>query len=303
MSLKYWFLLSRIPFLSVVILPYLLGGLLAWRLTGGFNLTVFIFGLLGCLLVQLATHYSGEVYDFKEDRLSAELGKNSFTGGSGVLVDKIIPERKVKALIYIIVLFALFLGVLLQFYFKTGKWTLFLGITGLVCGIFYSKPPLRWVSRGLGEVFIAYAFGWLPVTIGFYIQASRFDWLATLISLPLACVIVNVILINEFPDYSADKQAGKLNILVRIGKIKGSVLYTWLVICAAFTFFLALAKGLPILSIFFYFPVLIIAVSLVFQMLRGDYNDRKKLEKMCALTILVNLGTSLSCILGLLFGR
>lgn len=300
--LKYWLLLSRIPFLSVMIGPYILGALIASRFLGVFSGPVFWMGLFGALLVQLIAHYSGEIYDLSEDRLSVTLEKNFFTGGSQVLVENHIAPRKVRNLIRAVILLAIITGVILQFYFKTGKWTLGLGISGIICAYFYSKPPWRWVNRGIGEIFIAYSFGWLAVNAGFYLQASRFSILAAWVCLPIACSAANIILINEYPDYPADKQAGKLNLLVRIGKEKGAILYAWLAACGVGTFFLALTKGLPEQSVFFYLPVLIISVSLAYQMLKGAYNDRKKLEKLCALTILVNLGTSLSYILGLLFG-
>lgn len=303
MKIKHWILLSRIPFLSVVILPYLLGTLLAQRLAGEFSLAVFLLGLSGAMFIQLAAHYNGEVYDIREDRLSAILGKNPFSGGSQVLVKKIISEGKVKLLSFAVVLLALTAGLILQFYFKTGKWTLLLGASGLICGLYYSKPPLRWVSRGLGEIFIAYSFGFLAVNAGFYIQVSRFDILALLISLPVACAVANIILINEYPDYQADKEAQKMNLLVRIGKEKCAFLYALLVACAGVSFCLALAKGLPIVSAFFYFPVLITALILASLMLKGAYKDRLLLEGMCGMTILVSLGTSLSCIAGLLIGK
>jgi 1,4-dihydroxy-2-naphthoate polyprenyltransferase len=301
-KIKHWLLLSRLPFLSVMIAPYILGALLAARLSGKFSLAVFLLGLCGSCFVQLVAHYSGEVYDLKEDRLSITLEKNFFTGGSQVLVENHIPPKKVNILIWVVVLLALLTGAILQFYFKTGKWTLLLGILGIICGFFYSKPPLRWVSRGVGEVLIAFAFGWLAVNAGFYIQASRFDILATLASFPIACAVVNIILINEYPDYPADKQTAKLNMLVRLGKNKGAVIYALLVACSGITFFLALTKGLPALSLIFYIPVLIIAVILAFRMLKGSYKNKAQLERMCGLTILVSLGTSLSYILGLLFG-
>ncbi len=301
--IKYWLLLSRIPFLSVMILPYILGALLASRISGNFNFFIFLLGLCGAALVQLAAHYSGEAYDISEDRLSITLEKNFFSGGSQVLVENHIPAKNVKILTGVVIFLALAIGLILQFYFKTGKWTLFLGVSGIVSGLFYSKPPLRWVSRGLGEFFIAYAFGWLAVNAGFYIQTSRFNILAALVSFSIACAVVNIILINEYPDYPADKQATKQNVLVRIGKEKGAVLYALLVAGSGATFFLALANGLPLISAVFYSPVLILAIVLAYQMLKGAYKDRKKLEKMCAMTILVNLGVSLSCILGLLTGK
>jgi len=301
--MKYWILLSRIPFLSVAILPYFLGALLAQRLTGEFSLVVFLLGLSGAMFIQLAAHYNGEVYDIREDRLSAIVGKTPFSGGSQVLVKKIISEDKVRLLSFAVVFLALAIGIILQFYFKTGKWTILLGASGMICGIYYSKPPLRWVNRGLGEVFIAYSFGFLAVNAGFYIQVSRFDILALLVSLPVACAAANIILINEYPDYQADKEAKKMNLLVRIGKEKCAFLYAWLVVCAGVSFSLALTKGLPMKSVYFYLPVLITSLILASLMLKGAYKERRLLERMCALTILVNLGTSLSCILGLLMGR
>ena len=301
--MKNWILLSRIPFLSVAVLPYILGTLLAQRLTGNFSLAIFLLGLFGAILIQLAAHYNGEIYDIKEDRFAAALGRNLFSGGSQVLVKKLIAERRVKILVYTVVLFALVIGIILQFYFKTGKWTLLLGASGIICGLFYSLPPLRLVNRGLGEVFIAYSFGFLAVNAGFYIQASRFNILAIFVSLPIACAVANIILINEYPDYQADKETGKKNLLVRIGQEKGAFIYALFVICAGVSFCLALIKGLPLESGFFYCPVLIIAVILASFMLKAAYLDKLLLEKMCAMTILVNLGTSFSLILGLLMKK
>jgi len=110
-------------------------------------------------------------------------------------------------------------------------------------------------------------------------------------------------LINEFPDYPADKLAGKQNILVRIGKGRGAVLYASLTVLAGLTFFYAVFRGLSFISALFYMPVLIIALRSAGLMLKGAYNDRQKLERLCMMTILVSLGTSLSFILGLLLGR
>jgi 1,4-dihydroxy-2-naphthoate octaprenyltransferase len=300
--MRYWILLSRIPFLGVVVLPYLLGTLLALRLSGRFSLPVFMLGLCASLFVQLASHYSGEVYDSTEDGLSAASGKNPFSGGSQVLVKGLVPRGKVRTAAYCVALAALAIGCVLQFHFKTGAWTIPLGLSGIICGIFYSKPPLRLISRGLGEAAIAYSFGLLAVNAAFYIQASGFHILPFFVSLPIACSVANIILINEYPDYEADKQASKNNLLVRLGKKKTAFLYALLAACAAGCFFAACEYGLPLATLYFYFPVMALSAALAFLMARGLYEDKALLEKMCAFTILVNLGTCLSCIAALLFG-
>lgn len=301
--MKYWFLLSRLPFLSVVILPYALGALLAQRSARAFDWIIFLLGLAGSVLIQLSAHYSGEIYDINEDRLSAFRGRSLFSGGSQVMVGRLIPEGRVKLLLYAVLAAAFAIGAFLQFYFKTGRWTLLLGVSGVACGLFYSKPPLRWVSRGLGELFIAYSFGFLAVNAGFYIQAGRFDWLAFFVSLPVSFAVINIILVNEYPDYEADRDTGKNNLLVRLGKRNTAFVYSLSVACAGISFLAALYGGLPFAGAVFYLPVFIAAAALAYLMLKGAYEDRKVLERMCAGTILVNLGTSLSCILGLLYAR
>ncbi|MCX7966509.1 MAG: prenyltransferase [Syntrophorhabdaceae bacterium] len=109
-------------------------------------------------------------------------------------------------------------GLIIQFYFKTGTWTIPLGVFGILSGFFYSMMPIRWVARGVGEILIGLCYGWLPVSVSFYLQIGEFNHIIHWVSIPIACTIFNVILINEFPDYPADIIAKKSNLVVRYGK-------------------------------------------------------------------------------------
>jgi len=297
-KIKDWLLISRLPFFSVAILPFLLGTFMASRLSGVFNLPVFFLALVAVILIKLSTHYSGEIYDSKEDALSAKMGRNAFSGGSQVLVEKRLREKDVKLAIYVMVVVVFAIGMTLQFYLKTGPWTLFLGITGFICGFFYSKPPFRWVKRGIGELLIAYSYGWLPVAVGFYLQTGKFIPLLLWISIPIACTIFNVIFINEFPDYPADLAVEKTNLLVRIGKKKGEVLYIAVALAASTMFLNSIFFGAPVKSIWFYLPVLALSSYNIFVVFSKGYESPRKLERACGLTIVVNLATTLAYILG-----
>ncbi len=46
-----------------------------------------------------------------------------------------------------------------------------------------------------------------------------------LVSIPLGLLIGNFLLINEFPDYQADKSAGKRTLVVRLGRTGAGRLY------------------------------------------------------------------------------
>lgn len=301
-TIKGWIRLSRPPFHLVGVFPFILGAVLAWRMYGTFNWPVFIWSLIAVVLIMLTTYYGGEYHDFREDKLSAEMERNPFSGGSQVLVEGRLPRGHAKTAGYITLALAGAIGLLLQFYYKTGPWTIPLGVAGMVSGFFYSRPPLRWVKRGIGEILIGFCYGWLPVAVGFYLQTGTINSIIHWISIPIACAIFNVILINEFPDYPADLIEGKKNLVVRFGKDVSAFIYIAMVVISWIGFSLSVVFGVPLVTIFLYLPIFILSLIVVISMYKRHYLDRKRLEKMCGLTIAINLGTSLIYILGILTG-
>lgn len=301
MKVKAWFLLSRVPFLSTSILPFSAGTLLAWKLNASFSPAVFFLSLLALILIQLATHYNAEVYDAQEDALSVKMEKNFFSGGSQVLVNKELAPESAKAAGYALTAAALVIGLVLQFHYHSGKWTLLLGISGILCGFFYSQPPLRWVNRGIGEILIGYSFGLLPVAAGFYLQTQAFHPYIIFLSVPLVLSVMNVILINEFPDYPADKLAGKTNIVVRLGKQKAVFLYVAFSFLSVIAFLSSAIYMRCYLAVLFYLPALLLSLRTSSDMLKRKDKQPGLLEKMCFYTILINTATALSFIAGLLF--
>jgi 1,4-dihydroxy-2-naphthoate octaprenyltransferase len=266
-----------------------------------FNLPVFLWGLGAVVLIMSSANFNGEIYDLNEDKFSAKLGKSPFYGGSQVIVDGLVSPEKVNLASCLIIIIAFAIGLLLQFYFKTGPWTIPLGLTGIITGFYYSKPPFRWVKRGIGELLIAYSYGWLPVAVGFYLQTGSINSHLCWISIPIACSIFNVVLINEFPDYDADIQADKRNLVVRLGKDKAALIYVLIAITGIITFLISLTKGLPLTGGLFYLPLGIISLTALFMVAAGRFKEKVWLERVCLLTLLVNVGTNLVYIAALIF--
>ena len=155
-TLKGIFIMSRPPFHIVGVFPFVLGTVYAYKSTGTFDLPVFILSVLAVICIMLATYYNGEYYDIKEDSLAPEMGKNAFSGGSQIIAQKMLPHRYAKIAAYISIGIAIIIGVILQFVFRTGVWTIPLGAIGIFFGFFYSRPPFRWVTRGIGEILIGF---------------------------------------------------------------------------------------------------------------------------------------------------
>ena len=115
--------------------------------------------------------------------------------------------------------------------------------------------------------------------------------------MPIGFSIFNVILLNEFPDYEADIATGKKNLLYRIGKQKGNVVYIIFNLLTCLTMLTSPCFGVPFNVIYFYLPFVAVALFIVYQMLKNRYEDARWLEILCGLNIAVNLGTSLAFIL------
>ena len=296
-KLKAWISLSRLPFHTVGIFPFILGNVLVWHITGHLDWTILGWGILTVVFIMFATYYSGEYFDYETDLLSAETGRNRFSGGSQVLQTGIIPRSQALIATFISIALALGIGALLQFYYRTGYLTLPLEIIGITGGLFYSTRPIQWAYRGLGEIWIGFCYGWLTIASSYYIQTGHFPALVHWTALPVAFSIFNVILINEFPDYEADKETGKKNLVVRFGKAKMSKLYALVSVGIWFSYLLLISFGIPIRSLLYFSPIFLLSIMTTFQVLRGKYKDPEILEKICAKTLIVNLGTTISLIL------
>jgi 1,4-dihydroxy-2-naphthoate polyprenyltransferase len=296
-TLQGWIILSRPPFHIVGILPFLLGTILAYRLTGAFNPGVFFLGVSGVILIMLSTYHSGEYFDHKENAISARLHQNQFAGGTKVIIEGKMSARVAFWTSIVAFLIALAIGILLQFVYKTGPYTLILGCLGALPGFFYSTEPIRLVKRGSGEIFIGFCFGWLPVASSYYIQTAAIAPIIHWLWLPIGLSIFNVILLNEFPDYEADVATGKKNLLYRIGKQKGKAMYIIFNLLTCLTMLLSPCFGIPFKVIYYYLPFVAVALFIVWQILKNRHENARRLEVLCGLNIVVNVGTSLAFML------
>lgn len=284
-----WWRLSRIPFLSVGILPLILGFVLAWRWGYKGPLGLYLLSLIAVIFIMWMTYYLGEWNDLEGDRLNQSVSR--FSGGSRVLAKDLVPIWVSILLGYGCLVIAILIGFYIYLQYRTGPWTLLLGGIGIFSGFFYSNKPFRWAYRGVGEILIGFCYGWLPIATGFYLFTGFFDHQVFLLSIPVGLSIFNVLLINEFHDEEADRAIGKRNLVVRFGKERMGDLYVGISIMVGLTFvkvMLLLGQTPFYLFILLGIPLLLILWNLV-QVWQGGYKDSKKLELLCRNTLFINL--------------
>jgi len=288
-----WWKLSRVPFLSVGILPLILGFVLAWRRGYDGPVGLYVLSTAAVILIMWMTYYLGEWNDLEGDRINQNF--NRFSGGSRVLVKEVFPAQISLFLGYGCLSGAILIGSYIYLQYQNDFRTLLLGGLGIFFGFFYSGKPFLWSHRGLGEILIGFSYGWLPIATGFFLFTGFFSQQVLMLSIPVSLSIFNLVLINEFPDEEADRAVGKKNLVVRYGKERMGDLYMGISILTGL-YFIKMMWGsgraplwlLALSSI----PTLLIFGNLI-QVLRGSYQDAKKLERICRNTLFVNLSMTM----------
>tara|TARA_A100001011_G_scaffold83289_1_gene86926 strand:+ start:7823 stop:9103 length:1281 start_codon:yes stop_codon:yes gene_type:complete len=219
--------ITRLPFISAVIMPALIAGALAaLNLSdGSFNSFHFILSIFGVVFLHLGSNVLNDYFDVKDgtDEANNEYFLQ-YSGGSRAIELGLITLEGTKRLGWLLVAAAASIGAYLAY--VTGVKALAIGLAGLFLGYFYTAPPLRLVARrGLGELAISLAFGPL-VTLGvYYVLTQELSLAAFMIGLAPGFLTANILLINEFPDAKSDATTGKNHLVVTYGKKKSIGIY------------------------------------------------------------------------------
>lgn len=280
----------RLPFITVALVPFAVG--IAWAISDGmkFSIAISILGVIAVFCICSACHFLGEVFDQDEDRRTIIYGRSKFAGGTLMIVEgHISPLHAVIAAVFFLG-FAFICGLIITFYYR--NLILFgLGAFGAAAAVLYSVPPLRLAKRGVGELFIGVCYGWLTLTTGYATACGILPSNSLLICLPVALSVFNIILINEFPDFRADMEAGKKTLVVRIGKDWASKVYgaaNFLIII----FFFIICRTLhpdSYIYLLILIPSTVLALVLsIALMLLKKWKYPERLEKFCGLTIILN---------------
>jgi 1,4-dihydroxy-2-naphthoate polyprenyltransferase len=201
--------------------------------------------VLGIFLLEVAKNASGEVFDFDSgaDVAVAPADRSPFSGGKRVLVDALLTRRQT----WTVAAAAYGLGILLGLVIALAREprVLWLGVAGAGCAWFYQAPPLKLSYRGGGELAVAACYGPLIAAGAYLVQRGDVRADVLLASLPLGLAIGAFLWISEFPDYTADRAAGKRTLVVRLGRPRASRAFAVLVGTTFGLVLLLPAFGLP----------------------------------------------------------
>jgi 1,4-dihydroxy-2-naphthoate octaprenyltransferase len=204
---------TRLPFLSVTVIPVLLGIAVA-ATHGAVIWWTALLTLVGAALAHLGINVANDVFDTLSGADDANTTPTQFSGGSRVAVYDLVS---VGGLVRIAVaLFGAAAAIGLVLVAVTGSTTLlWIGVAGIVIGIAYTAPPLKLVYRGLGELAVVLGFGPLMLLGAYVVQADALAWEPFVLSLVPGIMTGLILFVNEIPDRRSDASAGKRTLPTR----------------------------------------------------------------------------------------
>lgn len=217
---KIW-IMSYIPFTVGIILAVFIGGA---GITG-LDILWILLAYLALGAIETGKNAINEYTDYMTgvDPGVDEEHRTPFSGGKKTIVSGLLTPENTLWITGISFAAAGMIGIVIVIFRQF--WVLPIGLAGMLMSFLYSVPPIKLCYRGVGEIMVGITFGPLVVSGAYVLMTGKIEILPVLLSIPLGLVIANILIINEYPDYEADKAGGKRNLVVRLGKKKASAVY------------------------------------------------------------------------------
>ena len=222
--------MTRPGFLAITLVACLLG--IASAAACGGDIDPLLAG--ATLVLALAAHAGANVLNDYHDALNGadDANRNGlfpFTGGSRLIQQQRVTPAQTRKLAWLLLGGVALAGVLLAVH--GGGGLLLVGISGLLLAWAYSAPPLKLMSRGLGELAVACAW-WLIVIGADHVQRREFMLVPALTAVSYALLMANILLVNGLPDAASDAAVGKRTLAVRLGARNSALLYLLIALLA-----------------------------------------------------------------------
>jgi 1,4-dihydroxy-2-naphthoate octaprenyltransferase len=235
-KVRHWIFLTRPWSYPASAIPALLAISYIFLNQDNFNNINWINGLmalLGAVMFQGSSNAINDYFDYKN-----KVDTKESHGINRLLTDEVVRPREV--LIFGITL--LTAGALLGIYlmFNSGWGVLWIGAAGVVSAFFYYK--LKYIA--LGDLLIFIIYGPLIGLGTAYVMTGETLWVVSLITVPVAFLIVNILHANNTRDIVGDSKAGIKTMAILLGESGAKVQYVSLAIAAYLSVLIFIITGL-----------------------------------------------------------
>ena len=219
-SLRAWILAARPATLTAAFAPVAVGTACAWRL-GWFRWDAALAALLGAFLIQIATNFANDMFDFQKGADDEERLGPTRAAQAGLLS---VAQLRGG----IVVTFALALGTGVYLTWVAGPAVVVIGLASMAAGLAYTGGPFPLAYNGLGDVFVMLFFGFVAVCGTAFVQALYVPEIAWIASIPIGALATGILVVNNVRDFEGDSRARKTTLVVRFGRRAGVREYAFL---------------------------------------------------------------------------
>jgi 1,4-dihydroxy-2-naphthoate octaprenyltransferase len=201
---------ARPKTLPAAVVPVWVGAVLAYKLSGNWDLPLLAATLVGALAIQIATNFFNDAIDARK---GADTERR--LGPVRVTASGLLPPHWVMGLACGFLGIALACGVVL---YQSCGWPIALiGVPSLFLAYGYTGGPVPLAYRGLGEAFVLIFFGWVAVAGTTFIQTLHWPIEAWLLGTQVGLLSAVLISINNLRDREEDATTAKRTLAVRWG--------------------------------------------------------------------------------------
>ena len=247
-SIRAWVLAARPATLTAAFAPVAVGTACAWRV-GALRWEAALAALLGAFLIQIATNFANDMFDFQKGADTEERLGPTRAAQAGLLTVAQLRRGIITA-------FALALGTGIYLTWIAGPAVVVIGLASMAAGLAYTGGPFPLAYNGLGDVFVMAFFGFVAVCGTAFVQALLVPQVACAASVPMGALATGILVVNNVRDFEGDARAGKTTLVVRFGREGGVREYALLLVVAYVTPVVMFALGwtsawvcLPLLTI------------------------------------------------------
>lgn len=219
---KIWLKTARPFSLTATVSPILVGSALA-AYNGKFNVVIFLATLLSSLFLQIGANYFNEYFDYRYG-----LDTVASLGSSTVIFRGEMSAGQVLGAGIGSFALAVLLGLLLIA--LVGPAIILFGLAGMAIAYFYSAKPFKFATRGLGDILVYIAMGFLMTWGAYYVQFPRWSWVAFAASVPVGFLVTAILNMNNTRDYQDDMAVHKKTLPVRFGVRFGQYFHAFLLL-------------------------------------------------------------------------
>ena len=282
-DVKTYAALARAPFLLLPVTLVICGaGAAAYEGTAYWVPTLL--ALVGLVSVHIAVNALNEWSDMRRG-IDLKTVRTPFSGGSGTLPDGKAPVGAALRLGLFFAAVGLAIGI--WFYSQIGSAFLPFLLFGAVFVSGYTDALAR---MGVGEVAAGLGLGGMAVSGVAIVQDGMLGGVALAASVPAFLMTFNLLLLNEFPDEAADREGGRKNLVLLLGRRAAALIYALAALAVPFWIVgTVLAGTFPVWALVGAIPSVLLVKPLKWAF--GDTNTEVPIPALGA-NVIWNLATN-----------